>query len=306
MISSTNLTYIFGEWIGMMHSEKYLLLGIKWSLLALIVVPIWIFCYVYLSVFVVLIYDKIPVMKEHFSNGCVLTLAYLWDIFGRIWHGYELHGIENLPEGSGLIIYYHGAIPLDYIFFIARLYLVQKRLCHSVVDRFAKKFPGYQILFEKLSMITGTKEACLSVLKCNLLGVSPGGTREALFSDENYKMIWAKRIGFAQLAIDAKVPIIPMFTQNNREGYRTLGKIGALKEMYENLRIPVVPIYGGFPVKWTTYIGEPIPHDPNITAEELAKKAKLALQALIDKHQTRPGSIGRALLERFHHYRKND
>jgi hypothetical protein len=33
-----------------------------------------------------------------------------------------------------------------------------------------------------------------------------------------------------------------------------------------------VPIYGGFPVKLVTYVGEPIPYDPNLTPEELAKK----------------------------------
>ena len=38
-----------------------------------------------------------------------------------------------------------------------------------------------------------------------LLAISPGGVREALFSDENYKMIWNGRKGFAKVAIEAKV-----------------------------------------------------------------------------------------------------
>ncbi|KAH0617707.1 hypothetical protein JD844_016205, partial [Phrynosoma platyrhinos] len=121
-------------------------------------------------------------------------------------------------------------------------------------------------------MITGTKDECLCTLKeGHLLTISPGGTREALFSDETYKILWGKRKGFAQIAIDAKVPIIPMFTQNVREGYRTAGKTGILKKLYESIRWPVVFIYGGWPVKWRTYIGEPIPYDPDITVEELAK-----------------------------------
>lgn len=31
-------------------------------------------------------------------------------------------------------------------------------------------------------------------------------------------------------------------------------------------------MYGGFPVKLRTYLGDPIPYDPKVTAEELAEK----------------------------------
>uniref|UniRef100_A0A8D2IVG7 Phospholipid/glycerol acyltransferase domain-containing protein n=1 Tax=Varanus komodoensis TaxID=61221 RepID=A0A8D2IVG7_VARKO len=112
--------------------------------------------------------------------------------------------IENLPEGPGLVIYYHGAIPLDYLFFIARLYVTQRKICCSVVDRFVFKIPGFRRLLEKLFM-NCTKEDCYSALKTYLLGVAPGGTREGLYSNSDYPIVWAKRIGFAQLAIDTKV-----------------------------------------------------------------------------------------------------
>lgn len=39
----------------------------------------------------------------------------------------------------------------------------------------------------------------------HLLGISPGGVREALFSDETYPLLWGKRKGFAQVAIDSQV-----------------------------------------------------------------------------------------------------
>ena len=38
-----------------------------------------------------------------------------------------------------------------------------------------------------------------------LLAVSPGGVREALFSDENYKLVWSGRLGFAKVAQEAQV-----------------------------------------------------------------------------------------------------
>jgi len=32
-----------------------------------------------------------------------------------------------------------------------------------------------------------------------------GGVREALFSDEYYGTLWGKRVGFAKIAVNAKV-----------------------------------------------------------------------------------------------------
>lgn len=50
---------------------------------------------------------------------------------------------------------------------------------------------------------------------------------------------------------------------------------GPMRWLYERTRLVLFPIYGFFPVKLRTFIGEPIPYDPSITAEELAKKVML-------------------------------
>ncbi|XP_060099770.1 transmembrane protein 68-like [Heteronotia binoei] len=311
MINPTDLTYTFEEWTGAKYVQEYFLLGLSWLLTALLAVPLWILCYMYLSALIVQIFDKTSQLTENSSNKlqriCILVLAHLWDIFGKIWHGYELHGLENVPDGPALVIYYHAALPVDYIFFISRLFLQKKIFCRTVVDRFVFKLPGYRRLLEALRMFTGMKKDCLTLLKDgHLVSISPGGSREALFSDDTYKIMWCNRTGFAQVAIDAKVPIIPMFTQNVREAYKTLGDIRVLKRLYEYSRWPLSPVYGGFPVKLRTYLGEPIPYDSNITAEELAEKTKIAIQDLIYKHQKLPANTVRALLERFDGKSKED
>ncbi|KAJ6662095.1 hypothetical protein lerEdw1_012560 [Lerista edwardsae] len=166
---------------------------------------------------------------------------------------------------------------------------------------------GFKLLLDVLNVVHGSQEECIKALKNgHLLAIAPGGVREALFSNENYPILWGNRKGFAQVAIDAKVPIIPMFTQNLREGIRTLGGLRLLRMIYENFRLPIVPLYGNFPVKLRTYIGDPIPYEPNVTAAELAEKAKNAVQSLIDKHQKIPGNVFRALMERFDIWKKKD
>ncbi|XP_064792934.1 DGAT1/2-independent enzyme synthesizing storage lipids-like isoform X2 [Oncorhynchus masou masou] len=224
--------------------------------------------------------------------------------FGR---GYEIHGMEKIPdEGAALIVYYHGAIPIDYYYFLAKVLIQKGRIVHSVADYFLFKVPGFKLLLEVFSVIHGPQEECVKALKSgHLLGISPGGVREALLSDETYPLLWGKRKGFAQVAIDSKVPIIPMFTQNVREGFRSLGGLSFFRWSYEKFRVPMAPVYGGFPVKFRTYLGNPIPYNHNISAAELAEKTQQAVQALIDRHQIIPGNVLRALLERFHSRRKD-
>lgn len=65
---------------------------------------------------------------------------------------------------------------------------------------------GFKLLLEVFSVIHGPQEECVRALKNgHMLGISPGGVREALFSDETYPLLWGKRTGFAQVAIDSQV-----------------------------------------------------------------------------------------------------
>lgn len=70
--------------------------------------------------------------------------------------GYELHGVENLPEGPGIVVYYHGAIPIDYLYFLSRLFLWKKRLCLSVADHFVFRLPG-KSMFSCIGILNSLK-----------------------------------------------------------------------------------------------------------------------------------------------------
>lgn len=312
VISLTWLTSILEEWTGVEYHCLYYISFILLVLNIIIFAPLSIFmsgsCFLNLLLH---IYKRKNGLDEDFSNKSWdngrFMVASILSMHGKQWHGYELHGTEKIPEGPGLIVYYHGALPIDYCYFICNLYIQTGRLCYSVVDHFFSKLPGIALLFSLFPAVHYGRDESVEILKKgNLLGVSPGGAREAFFSDENYNLLWGNRKGFAQVAIDAKVPIIPLFTQNIREGYRTFGKIGFFRWFYEKSRLLLIPMYGGFPVKLRTYVGDPIPYDPNITATELVEKTKIAIEKLRDRHQKLPGSILRALLERFDKHQKED
>uniref|UniRef100_A0A1A9WAT7 Phospholipid/glycerol acyltransferase domain-containing protein n=1 Tax=Glossina brevipalpis TaxID=37001 RepID=A0A1A9WAT7_9MUSC len=233
-------------------------------------------------------------------------VAAIWDAHGRIYHGYEVIGMENIPDnGPALIVYYHGAIPVDMYYLNSRVVLQKDRLIYSIGDRFLFKLPGWGTISEAFHISPGTVQSCVSILnEGNLLAISPGGVYEAQFGDNYYELLWRNRVGFAKVALDARVPIIPCFTQNLREGFRQLGIFRNLfLKLYNAVRIPVYPIYGGFPVKFRTYLGKPVEYDYNITPEELQIKVAQSLEDLINKHQRVPGSIFHALLDRFPPFR---
>ncbi|XP_077283011.1 DGAT1/2-independent enzyme synthesizing storage lipids isoform X2 [Arctopsyche grandis] len=304
---NTLINYIFAITVDYVDIDYSLWLS--WLLMPLIItflLPVVIIVLLYLSAIIFHIYkfnrEKLVNTSDWKHRGRQAVAA-VWDAHGWFWHGYEISGLENIPSDSPvLFIYYHGALPIDMYYFIAKLYLCRNRLIHTVADRLLFKIPGWSIILEGFHVIPGTVQQCASVLKDgNLLSISPGGVYEAQFGCEYYRLLWKKRLGFAKVALEAKVPIVPLFTMNVREAFRTVGILRRLfLRIYTLTRIPLAPIYGGFPVKLVTHVGKPIPYDGSLTPEQLHCKVAAAIEDLIETHQRIPGSITRALIERIY------
>lgn len=141
------------------------------------------------------------------------VVAALWDAHGWIWHGYEVVGLENIPVDQPILfVYYHGAIPTDLYYFLSRVLLFHSKLIHTVADRFLFKFPGWPLISDVLKVIPGTVQTCSSILKeGNMLAISPGGVYEAQFGDSYYRLMWKKRLGFAKVALEAKVVCLSVY-----------------------------------------------------------------------------------------------
>ena len=67
-------------------------------------------------------------------------------------------------------------------------------------------FTGWRSLLEAFGVIPGTVQSCAALLrKGNLLAIAPGGVYEAQLGDNNYELLWRQRLGYAKVAIEAKV-----------------------------------------------------------------------------------------------------
>ncbi|CAF1069787.1 unnamed protein product, partial [Didymodactylos carnosus] len=198
-----NLDVIYLAWLWGLFKPLCLVLLALWLL------PATILLFLYGSSLFLLIYKHWNRLKAAYSEdlwfGAINTLAVFWELQATIWHGYEVEGLEHIPvKGPVLIIFYHAAIPIDFYYLYTKIWLYRNRRVRVVVDKFVFKIPGLATLLEALEIQPATAAMCKLMLdEGHVLAVS--GVREALFSDNNYQLIWKDRKGFAKLAIDAKV-----------------------------------------------------------------------------------------------------
>ena len=68
-------------------------------------------------------------------NGFDLTAQALSNMT-RYYYNHQIQGMEKIPStGGAILVWYHGVVPIDYVALVARLYLRDGRMVHSVVHR---------------------------------------------------------------------------------------------------------------------------------------------------------------------------
>ncbi|VDO32692.1 unnamed protein product [Onchocerca flexuosa] len=277
------------------------------------ILPVLLLLFIYGCVIFLHIYGLRNRIREAYASslwdGARISIASFWDAVGYVWHGYEIKGLENVPsEGPALFVYYHGTLPIDVYYVIAKCMLHKKRTLHCVGDKFIFKMPGWGMICKVFYITPGTVDDCMERLKDgHLLCIAPGGVREALFSDPTrYNIMWARRLGFAKVIIGCPgTPVIPMFTENCRDAFRTpcCGR-KIFRWIYEKTRLPLCPVYGGFPVKMITHLGRPLYFSSDMNPEDVKKNVKEEVHDLIREHQRLPGSILRGIMQRFYDKRR--
>jgi hypothetical protein len=78
-----------------------------------------------------------------------VDVAEFWSRYGQLVHGHQIVGLDHVPdEGAAVIVYYHGAIPIDYAFLLSRILLQKKRIVRSDSKISPKEFfvQAYQLL----------------------------------------------------------------------------------------------------------------------------------------------------------------
>src|SRR5262249_49186934 len=139
-------------------------------------------------------------------KGAELVLRSLSD-----YHDHRVYGIEHVPrEGAALIVFNHSLATYDSFLLDVTLYDEVGRLPYGIADRLFFRPPLGGPTFRELGLIEGSRQAAVDILsRGDLLGLAPGGMREALRSSrDKYRVDWQGRMGFVWASCLSGAPII--------------------------------------------------------------------------------------------------
>ncbi|MBN1320316.1 MAG: acyltransferase family protein [Thermoleophilia bacterium] len=236
----------------------------------------------------------------------------------RLYHRAELECAERLPvDGGVVVVSNHGRLDFD-CFILAGLILRSRgRLVRLLADHLWFKVPGVGRMWSMAGAVDGTRENAARLLERGEMVLAyPGGVREIMGSRYGHEHIdWSGRTGFAQVAISASVPVLPVAGVGVNNGFffatsgRLLGRLlfrGVLRmgPAYGGYRDPLtiglVPlplpfslaIHLPLPCKVRYVVGEPI-YPGTVSSEdgaveeaaaELATRVAEAVKRLIQEH----------------------
>lgn len=239
--------------------------------------------------------------KAQFFRFMAVAASDLLALYSQVMHAYSIKGWENLDlDKNYVFVYYHGVLAIDMMFVSNRIFRKTGRLSCMIADKFVLQSPLTRGASDYV--FSGPREKCVErIRKGHNLNLCPGGAREGLFSTSRYELMWNKRCGFAKVAKEANVAIVPCFTVNIHSAFRLLKIFPSLaRRAYEKIRLPTWFIgIGPLPVKLTTVVGHPISCDAAERPEDLAELANEAVADLISRYQKLPGSVFNGVYERI-------
>ncbi len=181
------------------------------------------------------------------------------------YHRHSLAGAEHLPRrGPAIILSTHSLATYELFFAFIAIRRQTGRLVRSLADNWWWHTRVMGEIFEKSGLVPASPTAGRALLDAGeLLGISPGGQREALRpSTERHRLSWHGRLGFARLAILAQVPLY-LAACPAADGIFTVYRSPFTEWSYRRFAWPL-PIFRGLgptllprPVKLTTYIAPP-------------------------------------------------
>ncbi|NKX89561.1 lysophospholipid acyltransferase family protein [Nocardia coubleae] len=131
----------------------------------------------------------------------------------RAWASPRFYGLENIPaEGPVLIVANHNLLGgIDAPLLMPAVLRERGRLVRGLAEH-VLMVPGVREILHRFGAVRGTRSNCLALLeRGEAVVVFPGGGREAIRrKGEKYVLKWEGRTGFARMAIQAGVPIVPL------------------------------------------------------------------------------------------------
>lgn len=200
-----------------------------------------------------------------------------FDLLAR-YHRLDVRGLEHVPEGPAVLVGNHngGLNPVDGLFLVH--YYRQRGyqepiyiLAHDILF----KHPRVAAVLRSVGIVPARRETAHKVLEAgHKLLVFPGGDLETLrpYRDRG-KVVLAGRTGFAKLALEHDVPIVPVVSAGSHETLIVLSqglRVAKALRLPKWARVHSLPIMLAFP--WGLLVG------PTCVLPYLPLPAKITVQ----------------------------
>jgi 1-acyl-sn-glycerol-3-phosphate acyltransferase len=154
-------------------------------------------------------------------------------------------GTEEIPaSGPVIVIANHaGVLPMDGAVLCQDIVRRTERIPRAIADHFVPKLPLVSTFFARLGVVNGTRANVATLLaRGELIVIFPEGVRGVAkrFRDRYQLQGWS--VGFAELALRYRAPVIPAAIIGSEESWPLLGKLRVRAFGSPYLPIPATPL----------------------------------------------------------------
>jgi 1-acyl-sn-glycerol-3-phosphate acyltransferase len=199
----------------------------------------------------------------------------LFDLLAR-YHRFETRGIEHIPRrGPALIIGTHSAITYDLFLIAESVFAATGRVIRMLADRTWFQVPRLTNWLLDYGIVEAGPQIADAVLADgSILGIAPGGMREALQPTRDRSLPdWDGRYGFVKLWLRTRAPLF-LVTVPAADRAVTVYRNPLTAWLYRRLHKPL-PIVRGLgptliprPVKLVAHFSPQVPLDPDTPMTE--------------------------------------
>ncbi len=232
------------------------------------------------------------------------AFRFLHDRYWRV----DVAGAEHVPaEGPALLVANHsGALPFDGAMIITAVDTVRARIVRFLYDRFVESVAPLDSLYRKCGGVTASRENAQALLRMGeaVLLFPEGISGVAKPFSERYRLRPFSP-GFARLALQFDVPVVPVAVVGAEEIYPLVGRAENLGRAIGMPYLPITPFFpllgllGALPLptKWFIRFGKPVrmsgggEDSDYLRARNEAIRVRRRLQAMVTRLKNRRRSV---------------